>query len=124
MSSTLVPGQMLQLFCLEWVAPTVSSTLTSIAAPSGSSNARKFEAVFRRRILRVAAARRELLSDMAAVSFAIPSHDAEGTRPGREIEVKSRGSLRHWASDFESMREGVILQAEEILLSAASPSAI
>ena len=33
-------------------------------------------------------------SNMVTVSCAIPSHDTEGTRPGRDIEVKCQGPLR------------------------------
>ena len=37
---------------------------------------------------------------MARVSCAIPSHDTEGTRLGRDIEVKCRGGLRPGVSGF------------------------
>ena len=58
---------------------------------------------------------------MAAVSCMISSHDTEGTRPRRDIEVKCRGTLIPRASDFGSMRAGVFVVAKERLLLAVSP---
>ena len=51
---------------------------------------------------------------MAAVSCTISSHDTEGTRPRRDIEVKCRGTLRPGVSGFaESL---VVIRPELLVL--------
>ena len=56
--------------------------------------------------------------NMVTVSCTISSHDTEGTRPRRDIEVKCRGTSRYGESNSQS--HSITVQQNEILAREAS----